>query len=81
MTAHPADPVKPVMYSLLASHGAMYSEEWLSSEGTTNWTLVAGGVKGAGHSHTVDIHLVLLHELPQPGQALRGNDLLHLFDW
>jgi hypothetical protein len=35
MTAHPAEPVKPLMNSRRASHEAMYSELWLSSDGTT----------------------------------------------
>lgn len=41
ITAHPAEPENPDMNSLLASHGAMYSEEWLSSDGTTgSWIRV-----------------------------------------
>lgn len=39
-TAHPADPENPDMNSLRASHAAMYSELWLSSEGTTTESLV-----------------------------------------
>lgn len=35
MTAHPAEPVNPLMNSRRASQEAMYSELWLSSDGTT----------------------------------------------
>lgn len=35
MTAHPAEPLKPEINFLLSSQGAIYSEEWLSSDGTT----------------------------------------------
>lgn len=35
MTAHPAEPVNPLMNSRRASQEAIYSELWLSSDGTT----------------------------------------------
>jgi hypothetical protein len=81
MTAVPAEPEKPEMNSLLASHGAMYSEEWLSSEGTTGVRLELVEKWKFDHSHTVDVNLALLHEVPQPGQALRRADRLHVVLW
>ena len=45
-TAHPAEPEKPDINSLLASHGAIYSEEWLSSDGMTGSSSVTAEVWG-----------------------------------
>lgn len=77
--AVPAEPVKPEMNCRRASVGAMYSEECASSEGTTKRgssqsAIVIGGV---GSGRTVDVYLVLFHELPQVGQAGGGVDFLH----
>jgi hypothetical protein len=58
----------------------MYSEEWLSSEGMTRiWLSDSGEREELAHSHTVDVDLVLLHKLPQPGKAICGIDLLHVY--
>ena len=76
--------MKPLMYSRRASWSAIYSEAWQSSDGITS-KAVACQTKGmqtvemrtsrdfgdfGARLHTVDIHVPLLHELPQLPQAL-----------
>lgn len=79
-TAQPAEPLKPEMNSRRPSQAAMYSEEWLSSEGTT-----AGEVDGQqrvesaqGEVLTVDIHFIVSHKLSELREADGRVDLLHL---
>lgn len=52
----------------------MYSDWWLSSEGTTIHKQLAGtsSNRRMGQWHTVDIHLVLLHQLSQLREARAG---------
>jgi hypothetical protein len=75
ITARPAEPVKPVMYSLLASQGARYSDESVcrqpllptyvghsraSSEGTT---LIVSFLSYHHTRNLLCLQVVLLHEL------------------
>ncbi len=66
------------MNSRLASHGAMYSDEWLSSDGMTAEIMSQKHEWQENiHSHTVNIDFILLHQLPQTGQALSRIYHLH----
>lgn len=58
----------------------MYSLWWLSSEGTTGRAVrQQDGLVGAGYVLcTVDIYLVLLHELAELGEPVGGVDLFHV---
>jgi hypothetical protein len=76
MTAVPADPEKPEMNSRRASLGAMYSDWCESSEGTTKEGVSQHSCVAVIKGRTIDIYLLLGHELPQALQA-RGR----VVDW
>lgn len=67
MIAVPAEPEKPDMNSRRASVGAMYSELWASSLGTTGRDVSQHFWVHVKLCHTVDVYLVLLHELSEVG--------------
>lgn len=60
-----------------ASQEAMYSEWWLSSDGTTR-RLSASRYSIGPRTRTVDVELLLLHQTPQRLELLGGDDALHL---
>lgn len=63
-----------------ASHGAMYSDWWLSSDGTTmaHFISIWCGVRNWTRSRTVNIDLVVTHQLAQMRKPLGRHDSLHI---